>query len=204
MDEIIELLQYWKSYSDKGLGSNLGRFGLWLNEQKNQAKNTEVPNEFQVSPNIKIGFLLGHIMAFGEIWTKLAFRDLPIQHFHDFGTLRFIEAQINPTKKEIAEDSFMEQSSCFEALKRMTKNGLIKDETDKHDKRVKRVKITQKGKKILEKATHQSMVLSDLLVGDLTEDEKLQLITLLEKLGSFHIDLYTNTSKEKVIDSFKL
>ena len=128
MDEIIELLQYWKSYSDKGLGSNLGRFGLWLNEQKNQAKNTEVPNEFQVSPNIKIGFLLGHIMAFGEIWTKLAFRDLPIQHFHDFGTLRFIEAQINPTKKEIAEDSFMEQSSCFEALKRMTKNGLIKDE----------------------------------------------------------------------------
>lgn len=204
MDDILVLLTHWKTFTEKGLGNDLGRFGLWLNTQLNRRKNEEVPDEFQVSPNVKIGFLLGHIMAFGEVWTKLALRDLPIQHFHDFGTLLFIQDNKNPTKKEIAEDSMMEQSSCFEALKRLTKAGLLVDETDKFDKRAKRVKLTYQGKQVVDAAMKQSYALSDLLVGDLTEEEKKQLIYLLEKLGRFHEDLYKNTSKDKIADAFNL
>ena len=204
MDEILKELGYWKTYSEQGLGNNLGHFGLWLNNELTKTNPEEIPNEFNVSTNVKIGFLLGHMMAFGEVLTKLAFRDLPIQHFHDFGTLRFIQMHKNPTKKEIAEDSMMEQSSCFESLKRLTKAGLLVDQADKNDKRVKRVRLTKTGNQVLETAMKQSFSLSDLLVGDLSENEKKQLITLLEKLGKFHEDLYQNSPKEKIAQAFNL
>lgn len=204
MDDILKLLGYWKIYSERGLGNDLGRFGVWLNNEQKKEKTDDIPSEFQVSPNVKIGFLLGHVMAFGEVWTKLAFRDLPIQHFHDFGTLRFILIHKNPTKKEIAEDSMMEQSSCFESLKRLTKAGLLVDQQDKNDRRVRRVKLTNKGTKLVEKAKEQSYALSNLLVGDLTDGEKKTFISLLEKLCSFHETLYESSSKEKIASAFNL
>ncbi|MEM6523742.1 MAG: MarR family winged helix-turn-helix transcriptional regulator [Bacteroidota bacterium] len=204
MDEILKLLGFWKTYTEQGLGNNLSHFGLWLNNELTKTETEKIPDQFNISTNVKIGFLLGHIMAYGEVWIKLAFRDLPIQHFHDFGTLRFIQVHKNPTKKEIAEDSMMEQSSCFESLKRLTKAGLLIDQADKNDKRVKRVKLTKIGNQVLEAATKQSFALSDLLVGDLNPDEKEQLIRLLEKLGKFHEHLYQNSPKEKITQAFKL
>ena len=184
------------------MGNDLSRFGVWLNKELNEQKATEIRDEYKVSKNVQIGFLLGHMMAFGEIWTKLAFRDLPIQHFHDFGTLKFIEHHVNPTKKEIADDSMVEQSSCFEALKRLNKNGLLVDEVDKTDKRAKRVKLTKKGKETILRAMQQSYALSDLLVGDLIDEEKDRLIELLGKLNHFHEDLYRTTDKTRVIKGF--
>lgn len=202
IDQIIKLLDHWKNFKEKSLSDDLGQFGLWLNEKENKKK--EIPDDYTISPNMTIGFLLGGILGYLEVWTKMTFRNLPIQNFHDFGTLKFIEALKNPTKKEIAEDSLVEQSTCFEALKRMAKNELVEEETDERDKRVKRVKLTKYGKEITDQATHQAYLLSSLLVGDITDDEKQVLIGVLQKLDNFHEDLYRKVDRDKIIEYYKL
>ena len=207
MKEAIQLLQFWQEYLEMGHQPNLERFSVWLqNKLKKQHENEKmhVPGQYMVSQNMAIGFLLGNVMAYAEIWIKATFRNLPIQHFHDFGTLKFIEEKRNPTKKEVAEDSLLEQSSCFEAIKRMTKSGLLKDQEDKKDKRVRRVSLTAKGKKVIEDAMQQAYHLSELLVGDLTEEEKEGFIKVLQKLGSFHEDLYRSGGKDKAISQYGL
>ena len=151
MDQIIKLLEYWKKFTERGMGEELDRFGLWLNQEHISEKvNNEqlVPDDFNNSTNFTIGYLLGSMTGYGEMWTKLSFRNLPIQNFHDFGTLKFIQHTQNPTKKEVANDSMLEQSTCFEVIKRLVKNDMLSEENDPNDKRVKRVKLTKNSKKI--------------------------------------------------------
>ena len=204
MEQVIKLLEYFKVYQDKGLGDDIGRFGLWLNKELGAEKVVEVPPAYSVSENAAIGFLLGGLLGFGDVWTRLAFRDLPIQHFYDFGIIKFIEVMKAPTKKEVADKSLLEQSTCFEAIKRLTKHGILEEQVDTDDRRVNRVKLTAYGRKIASKATQQSFLLSDLLVGDLVEEEKSDLTRLLKKLDRFHEDLYRNTDKDKIINHYRL
>ena len=160
MDQIIKLLEYWKKFTERGMGEELDRFGLWLNQEHISEKvNNEqlVPDDFNNSTNFTIGYLLGSMTGYGEMWTKLSFRNLPIQNFHDFGTLKFIQHTQNPTKKEVANDSMLEQSTCFEVIKRLVKNDMLSEENDPNDKRVKRVKLTKYGFEVIERATSPTL-----------------------------------------------
>ncbi|MEL7145084.1 MAG: winged helix DNA-binding protein [Bacteroidota bacterium] len=207
MDQIIKLLQYWKKYTDRGLGEELDRFGHWLANELSQAESHQRPDMVdldQLPLNFKVGFLLGNLLTYVDMWSKMAFRNLPIHNFHDFGSLKFIEQEKNPTKKEIATDSLVEQSTCFEAIKRMTKKGLLEETTDETDKRVKRVCLTKYGQEVANKATEQTMKLSNLMVADLTEDEKVIVIRLLSKMEKFHNDLYLNADKSDIIKNYDL
>ncbi|MEL7002963.1 MAG: MarR family winged helix-turn-helix transcriptional regulator [Bacteroidota bacterium] len=201
MDQVIRLLEYWKEFIKRGLGQDFENFGKWLTKETEREK--EIPKDYE-SPNMTIGFLLGGLMGYSEVWTKMTFRNLPIQNFHDFGTLKFIEALKNPTKKEVAEDSLVEASTCFEAIKRLVKNGLLVEETDQSDKRVKRVRLTAEGLKVTDEATRQASLLSNLLVGDLSEEEKKTLIGILKKLDHFHEDLYRKTERDNIIEHYSL
>jgi len=207
MDLVLKLLTYWKEYLEKGVGNNLGRFGLWLNEQLTEyaeVPTQKVPDQFDISTNFAFGYLFGNLAAYADHWTKLTFRNLPLQNHHDFGILKFIELSGHPTKKEVATDSTLEQSTCFEAIKRLVKNNLLQEESDTKDKRVKRVKLTDYGIEVIQLASQQASHQANLLVGDLTEEEKNEAIGLLKKLNDFHEDLYKNSSKEKIIESFEL
>ncbi len=204
MDKVIKLLEYFKKYQEKGMGADLARFGMWLNKEINGERIVEVPVEYQLSDDVTIGFLMGRLLGYGDVWTRMAFRDLPIQHFYDYGILKHTEQAKNPTKKEIADQSLLEQSTCFEAIKRLVKHKVLTEETDMDDRRVKRVRLTSFGKKVTEVATQQAFRLSNLLVGDLTDKEKKDLIRILRKLDHFHEDLYRKVERNRIIENYNL
>ena len=204
INQIIKLIEYWKAFRAQGAAGNLEAFGQWLAQQEAQNKTFDVPNEYFQSPNLAVGFLLGNVMAYAEVWTKLAFRDLPLQGFHDFGMLKFVEDKTNPTKKEVAADSILEDSTTFEAIKRLGKQGLLAEAPDPKDRRVRRVTITEAGKQVVQQAMQQAVAMSDLLVGNLDAQEKEALINMLQKLAQFHDHMYRNTTKEHVITQYKM
>ena len=53
----------------------------------------------------------------------------------------------NPSKTEVYADTITELNTGTQMMKRLIDAGLIEELTDKDDKRVKRVKLTFKGKK---------------------------------------------------------
>ena len=206
MDQIIKLLEFWKKYKEQGFSDDFARFGIWLNNEIPSEQDTSsTPQEvLEGDKNTKIGYYLGELIEFSDHWTKLAFRNLPITGWTDFGILKGVEYSDTPTKKELVQHAVAEQSTIFEAIKRLQKYGLLEEVIDKDDRRVRRVKMTKEGKKVIDAATHQAIQLSNLFVADLSEDEKKVLIDILLKLNNFHRDLYQEMPKEKVVETYGL
>lgn len=202
MQEIIQLLSHWDEYQKTGLPVSFGHFGKWLHQRDRQA-TTPYP-EYGNDPDGLLGYLMGSLIGFAEAWTKLSLRNLPLNSSMDFGILKYIEMHPAPTKKEIARHSIAEDSTIFEGIKRLMKSGLIREYADTKDKRVKRVVLTQKGKQITHQSTEAMLKLASLLSGDLTDDEKANLIDLLRKLNQFHASLYHQTPREQIIQQYQL
>ena len=202
MQDIIRLLTYWDAYCQSNQTADFKRFGHWLDRQLDTEKHQ--PKEYGASPEALMGFLFGSLISYSEVWTRLAFRNLPLTGFTDFGILKFIEENDQPTKKTIANHSVAEDSTIFESIKRLIKQGLILEATDPNDKRVRRVRLSDTGKEIVKSATQSVLNLSQLLAGDLTSEEKTLMIGILRKLNRFHHDLYQHTSKEQIASAYQL
>lgn len=207
MDNVINLLQAYKKYLDCGFKDNMVQFGQWLQYEEQEKKSQEFHDRVPVESTGKdgvIGYQLGGIMSYTDTWTKLAFRNLPLVGMQDFGILKFIEITGNPSKKDIAQKAVMEASTCFEIIKRLQKNNLISENTDKEDKRIRRVSLTENGQEVLQKATNQVLKLSKFLLADLQEEEKGLMLKVLQKLNDFHYQWYHEGSREKLIEIYKL
>lgn len=204
MDEILSLLNLWKEYLELGKPIDIQLFGKWLNEKDLRERKERSTGSFQTDEEAMIGFYLGNVISFSEVWTKVSLRDLPIIGFGDYGVLNFILKKENPTKKEVVQFHVGENSTSFETIKRLIKQGLIEEEVDSEDRRLRRVRLTEEGKKVSQLALHQAMKLSRLLVGNLSDSEKKSLLQILEKLFNFHHNLYHQNVKEKVIEDYDL
>ncbi|MBV6646842.1 MAG: winged helix DNA-binding protein [Cyclobacteriaceae bacterium] len=204
MNEILSLLNLWKEYTELGKPVDIQLFGKWLNEKDLRERKERSTGSFQADEEAMIGFYLGNVISFSEVWTKVCLRDLPIVGFGDYGVLNFILKKENPTKKEVVQFHVGENSTSFETIKRLMKQGLIEEKVDSEDRRLRRVRLTEEGKRVSQLALHQAMKLSRLLVGNLSDNEKKSLLQILEKLFNFHYNLYHQSDKEKVIENYGL
>ena len=69
---------------------------------------------------------------------------------------------------------------------------LIEEHADKKDKRIRRVKLTAKGKKTRENFFQQTIPDLKLKAGNLSAPEKKELIRVLAYLEKFHSNIYFN------------
>ena len=99
-----------------------------------------------------------------------------------------------PSKTKVYADTITEINTGTQMMKRMIDAGLIEEVTDKQDKRVRRVKLTAKGKRTRENFFQQSVSDLKLKSGNLSETEKKELIRLLAYLEKFHTNIYFNDS----------
>ena len=99
-----------------------------------------------------------------------------------------------PSKTKEYADTITEINTGTQMMKRMIDAGLIEEVTDKQDKRVRRVKLTAKGKRTRENFFQQSVSDLKLKSGNLSETEKKELIRLLAYLEKFHTNIYFNDS----------
>ena len=205
MENVIKLLEAYKKFLDHGFPPNLEYFGKWLSESLHheRPKDQKVNQLAPESKSAMLAYSLGILMSFSELWTKLAFKDLPLVNISDFGILKYIEITRQPTKKDVAENSIMEKSTCFEAIKRLERNNLLEEFADPNDKRARRVNLTTEGEKIIDRATVQTQKLSGLLIGDLNEKEVSLMLDVITKLNKFHKKLYKEGQKDKIIATYE-
>ena len=204
MDKIIGLLEQWQLFLDEGNEADYARFGNWL-QTKGDTGRLPVAEE-GVPQNILMtfGHHFGNLVSYADAWERLTFRDLPINGFHDFDLLNRVKKEQNPTKKELARQSTLEQSTVFESIKRLQKKDLLRDEIDKKDKRVRRVFLTEAGDNVIREVYTKAAKMGVLMVGDLTPEEIVQMTGLLEKLNLFHERLFYSTTKEEVKERYDL
>jgi len=207
MDNIIALLNDFRDFQKTGDSDDFEGFGDFLKSKYTNDKasfQTKEPTVNAAGTDAMVSYLLGGLIGYVEAWVKITYKDLPIGSLGDFGILKSVQVLQNPTKKDVVDRLVMERSTCIEAIKRLIKKGLIQEETDEEDHRMKRVKLTDYGQEIVATLDQKMTALSTLLVGILSEAEKQQIMPMLMKLNKFHNNLYRNKEGEEIKEIFGL
>ncbi len=87
---------------------------------------------------------------------------------------------INPTA--LSHFQNVKKNTISSLLRGLEESGYVERNLDPNDKRVFLIRITEKGRKMMETVGPQRLTMMNDLASDLTDDEKTQLIFLLEKL----------------------
>lgn len=204
MEKIIGLLEQWQQFLDEGNEPDYDRFGKWLQNKGDTGRLPLADVNVPENALMTFGHNFGNLVSYADAWERLTFRDLPINGFHDFDLLNRVMKEQNPTKKVLAQQSTLEQSTVFESIKRLQKKGLLRDEIDENDKRVRRVFLTEAGEAVIHQVRMKAAKMGVLMVGDLSPEEIGQMTALLEKLNLFHERLFYSTSKDEVRERYGL
>ncbi len=199
-EEIIALIRHWQEYKSKGFIPEFAGFGKWLSQHYNK------DNALQWAGPIDavLSYRLAVLFSFTDKWSRLAFEAIPVRSLNDYAILKNISETGEPTKKQVAHDALLEMSTAMEIIKRMKRDGFLKEKTDPSDKRSRRVMLTTKGKALVHTLDQQLIRLSSLLVGSLDEKSKASMLQMTEKLIAFHTNLHNNMPKEGIKTSYGL
>lgn len=202
-DIIKDLVSLVDEYDKSdNIDSSTEDFLFWLNEKKmvsgkSAAANLNKKDSNQMS-EWRISYFVWLMSKYAKNYVKKALKDLPLVGLDDFGYLISICFEGDKTKTELIQQNINEVSSGMEIIKRLQKNGLIKPYRDETDKRATRLTATPKGHQILAVAMKEMFKASNIIAGNLNDEERLNLLTILNKLHTFHNPIFLNENKTEL------
>jgi DNA-binding MarR family transcriptional regulator len=153
-------------------------------------KNTKTPPQnfdkaMQMKAN-QLGFFINYLFKFTKGYTKTALMNSSISTLDDFVFLASLGREESIRKVDLIKQNMMETPSGVEVIKRLIKNNLVEEFDDTEDRRSVRLKITDTGKRELYGIFSEMNKVGKVVAGNLSEQEIIQLHTLLEKLFDHH------------------
>lgn len=186
-----DLIDRFIAYSNTDRRQSMKHFAQWLQEQEDRSDSTETGSEMTGRDlSLAIAEQWGRLSQYATVWGKLAFQQLPVNSYAEFGLLQYIAQLEHPTKSDLVERSMLEKSTCYEIIRRLRQLELIEEERDTEDGRIRRVRLTTLGRQWLEEGERQLGKIAGLLVGDTSRDQQAQLLAILQQLNDFHARLY--------------
>lgn len=153
------------------------------------------------SPESVINTLIVHMNRYAKSYSKAAIYGSEFSTQEDFIYLINLKSLGQMTKTELVKKNVHEKPVGMQIIGRLLANGWIAQEDSPTDKRSKLVSITPKGEEALEKQMHKIRHATQIVTGDLTYAEKINLIRLLNKLNEFHLPIYDkNIAPEYLLD----
>lgn len=144
----------------------------------------------QDNSSTDISILIVLMFRYAKSYIRKALKNSMIKSADEFSFLITLITYESLTKTELIHKQVMEKTSGTEIINRLLKLGLISQFNDDEDKRSVRIKITELGREQLFLTLPQMRLVSQIVTGNLTEEEKLTLAYMLRKLDSFHNDIY--------------
>ena len=203
--EYISVLTKWKEFKNNSDSEEFNDFANWLLVATPQAKELQGHENFitdrvaemdekDTMPDLAnrglIGHLLGRMNLFVKNYAKVPFQQIGFSNLEEFRILQIIDRVKNINKSQLSNESLMEFSTVVDILKRLIKQGLVKQLQNENDKRASLLQITSKGKKLLNTSYQTLAGIQPNVSGDLSLKEQETLINLLLKLNNFHTDFF--------------
>lgn len=179
-------------------------FLMWLNNNVIEEGRTEAANLYQDQSTTlsewRISYFVWLMSKYAKTYFKKALQDSPLVGLDDFGFLITLCYEGSKTKTELIQQNIMEVSSGMEIIKRLEKKKLIKSFRDEKDKRAIRLAATVKGQTVLAEAMKEMYKASNIIAGNLSNEDRIKLLTILENLHQFHNPIFLNESKTELFD----
>ncbi|MCD1117129.1 MarR family winged helix-turn-helix transcriptional regulator [Chryseobacterium turcicum] len=205
--DVIQLLQQFDSENTNSqYPPDIEGFKSWVfHQQKDKPSRKNITwegKESGRSPESIISTLLVHMNRYAKTYSKSAIAGSEFSTQEEFIYLINLKSFGEMSKTELIKKNIQDKPVGNLIITRLIKNGWVKQADSKTDKRTKIIAITQKGLDALEKQMANIRNATKIVSGNLTEDEKYELIELLNKLDHFHNPIFgRNIESANLIDT---
>lgn len=127
---------------------------------------------------------------YAKMYGKWFLQESGITNLDEFSLLIYLFPNNTASKMELIEKNVMEKNTGIEMLNRLIKKKLLIQQTDGTDKRTKILTLSNEGRELLLNSFQQMNHLAKTVTGNLADNEKMQLVHLLEKLHLYHLQQY--------------
>ncbi len=148
-----------------------------------------------------INTLIVHMNRYAKSYSKSAIFGSNFATQEDFIYLINLKAFGEMTKMDLIKKNVHEKPAGMQVINRLIAQGWVNQTDSDTDKRSKVIKISNMGLEVLEKQMDKIRKATEIVTGDLTRSEKMELIRLLNKLNDFHQPIYDkNIEPEHLLD----
>lgn len=194
-----------QNQAEADYSSDIGGFKKWIANSVKTNKEVGEPNwegkENGRSPDSVINTLVVHMNRYARNYSKSAIHNSEFSTQEDFIYLINLKAFGTMTKMELIKKNVHDKSVGMQIINRLIRQGWVSQTDSEIDKRSKLVNINEKGLEVLELQMDKVRNASEIVAGDLTHKEKMQLIGLLTKLNDFHHPIYLeNHDSSELLD----
>lgn len=203
LHDVLDLVEEFNlSPLQSKYGNTIEGFKRWIHDNQSQANFT--PTIYQGansgrSPESAIATALVHLNRFGKIYSKWAMIDSEFTTQDEFIFLITLQTFGPMTKMELIKKNIQDKPLGMQVISRLILQNWVNQKDNDLDKRSKIISITPQGEQTLSQHMEKIRRATKIVSGNLTLQEKHQLISLLNKLEDFHIQLHqTNPDATKL------
>ena len=140
--------------------------------------------------NAMIARDISFVYRYMRYFVRKAIKDTPLQTIDEYSYLITLMAKGEMTKTELNNYNVVEKTSGSEIIRRLLKGGLISQTRNLQDRRSLLLSITPKGREVVKELLPRMQQSSDLLLRDLSWDQKIFLHSLHEQLYESNHSLF--------------
>lgn len=192
--DILDLAQQFETENKQTnyFENSVGGFKKWISVTHKTYPNE--PNwegkEKGRSAESVINTLIVHLNRYAKSYSKSAIVGSEFSTQEDFIYLINLKAFGQMSKTDLIKKNVHEKPTGMQIINRLIGQGWIEQQDSKTDKRRKVITITQKGLTVLENQMDKIRQATAIVTGNLSQNEKIELIRLLNKLDDFHQAIY--------------
>lgn len=207
LKNVVNLLEEFEAdnFSQSRYPNDIEGFKRWIVANHEGDLLNNEPNwegkESGRSPESVINTLIVHMNRYAKSYSKSALFGSDFSTQEDFIYLITLKTFGKMTKMDLIKKNVHEKPAGMQVINRLIAQGWV-DQTDSEiDKRSKVLKISNTGLKVLGNQMDKIRKATEIVTGDLTRSEKMELIRLLNKLNDFHKPIYDkNIEPQHLLD----
>ncbi|WP_304287031.1 MarR family winged helix-turn-helix transcriptional regulator [Porphyromonas uenonis] len=179
--DLVERYEEFRGNAEQSM-SNFLRFADQSLEQQASTEESMTGSKGDAYLNAVIARDISFVYRYMRYLVRKAIKDTPLQTIDEYSYLITLMAKGEMTKTELNNYNVVEKTSGSEIIRRLLKSGLISQTRNLEDRRSLLLSITPEGRKVVKELLPRMQQSSDLLLRDLSWDQKIFLHTLHEQL----------------------
>lgn len=207
----MTLLEEFESDNITSSNSNpltIEGFKLWVSAGKNVDHESILDEPYWEgkengrTAESAITTLIVHLNRYAKTYSKSAIVNSEFSTQEDFIYLINLKAFGEMTKMALIKKNIQDKPVGMLIITRLLRQGLIEQTDSNNDKRSKLIRISERGLIVLEKQMERIRHATNIVAGNLTQKEKMDLIRILNKLDAFHYPIFSrNIHSDELINT---
>lgn len=192
--DVLDLVQEFEieTNNNNHFETSVEGFKNWISTNNNTIVNE--PNwegkENGRSAESVINTLIVHLNRYAKSYSKSAIVGSNFSTQEDFIYLINLKAFGEMSKMDLIKKNVHEKPVGMQIINRLINQGWIEQRKSKTDKRSKVISISETGLQALGNQMDKIRQATSIVTGNLSQNEKMELIRLLNKLDDFHQPIY--------------